>query len=334
MKVSTPKINSWIEKGTFAFLCLALFFNVVQGSGQTNFSIQITPGPQCYDGQDNDNDGKEDFPDDPDCESQSDNSEANASSGTSPAPSPVPVVTPRTSIIFTGKAYPASTITLLKDAQVTSFAKVNADATFQMTITDLVPGVYFFSLYGEDRDGRRSALLSFPVNAALGSTTQVSGIFIAPTIELDKDTVRQGESIAIFGQSFPQSEVIIEVNSEVVKTKANAVGAYLYNYNTNGLVKGVSVVKPRAVFGVETSSVGKTLSFKVGELTVIKNPAVAEQGDFNSDGKVNLVDFSILAYWYKRPLSDSFRELEANKLNNDGKIDLVDFSIMAFHWTG
>ena len=57
-----------------------------------------------------------------------------------------------------------------------------------------------------------------------------------------------------------------------------------------------------------------------------------ERADLNCDGYVNIVDFSILAYWYKRILT-----LEAAKmvdLNHDGKVDLIDFSIMAYHWTG
>lgn len=50
--------------------------------------------------------------------------------------------------------------------------------------------------------------------------------------------------------------------------------------------------------------------------------------DFNTDGTVNLADFSIMAYWYGRsPVP------ERVDLNNDSKLDLVDFSIMAFHWS-
>ena len=48
----------------------------------------------------------------------------------------------------------------------------------------------------------------------------------------------------------------------------------------------------------------------------------------------NLVDFSIAGFWYKKPLSVIFVNTEKEKLNGDGKIDLVDFSIMAFNWTG
>jgi hypothetical protein len=49
----------------------------------------------------------------------------------------------------------------------------------------------------------------------------------------------------------------------------------------------------------------------------------------NNDKQVNLVDFSIAAYWYKRPSPPANIDL-----NSDGKVDLVDFSIMAYYWTG
>ncbi|MBU2544617.1 dockerin type I repeat-containing protein, partial [Patescibacteria group bacterium] len=58
------------------------------------------------------------------------------------------------------------------------------------------------------------------------------------------------------------------------------------------------------------------------------------KGDLNGDGRVNLVDFSIAAYWYKRTISAEFAVKESERMNGDGKVDLVDFSIMAFYWTG
>ena len=57
------------------------------------------------------------------------------------------------------------------------------------------------------------------------------------------------------------------------------------------------------------------------------------KGDLNGDCRVDLVDFSILAYWYKIPLSDQFLETEKEKLSGDGKVNLEDFSIMAYYWT-
>ena len=53
--------------------------------------------------------------------------------------------------------------------------------------------------------------------------------------------------------------------------------------------------------------------------------------DIDSDTRVNLVDFSILAFWWKRlplPPETPF------DLNCDGFVRLDDFSILAFHWSG
>lgn len=58
------------------------------------------------------------------------------------------------------------------------------------------------------------------------------------------------------------------------------------------------------------------------------------KGDLNDDCNVDLVDFSIAAYWYKKPLSERFRAIEAQKLSGDGEVTLKDFSIMAYWWTG
>ncbi|MSR85550.1 hypothetical protein EXS71_03925 [Candidatus Uhrbacteria bacterium] len=59
-------------------------------------------------------------------------------------------------------------------------------------------------------------------------------------------------------------------------------------------------------------------------------PAKILRGDFNEDARVNLIDFSMAAYWYQRAGTPPAQV----DLNRDGKIDLADFSIIAFYWTG
>jgi len=44
--------------------------------------------------------------------------------------------------------------------------------------------------------------------------------------------------------------------------------------------------------------------------------------------------FSIAAFWYKRALSQNFQTTEASVLNGDAQVNIIDFSIMAFYWTG
>ncbi|MCH8987019.1 hypothetical protein IIA94_02520 [Patescibacteria group bacterium] len=51
--------------------------------------------------------------------------------------------------------------------------------------------------------------------------------------------------------------------------------------------------------------------------------------DPNEDGRVDLVDFSTLIFWFDKSNIPSRIDC-----NGDGKADLTDFSIMAFYWTG
>lgn len=59
-----------------------------------------------------------------------------------------------------------------------------------------------------------------------------------------------------------------------------------------------------------------------------------EKGDLNDDCRVNLIDFSIAGFWYKKSLSESLLIQEKTRLSGDGIINLVDLSIMGFYWTG
>ena len=61
-----------------------------------------------------------------------------------------------------------------------------------------------------------------------------------------------------------------------------------------------------------------------------QTPVSSLVGDANGDGHVDLIDFSIAAYWYDRSEAPPAHV----DLNQDGKVDLIDFSILAFHWTG
>jgi len=105
----------------------------------------------------------------------------------------------------------------------------------------------------------------------------------------------------------------------------------LYNFDSSFVDYGTHYTKSKASIGNQAvSGFSNVISFKVGTKNIATElPKVVTKGDLNSDRRVNLVDFSIAAYWYKRPTPPATVDL-----NNDGKIDLVDFSIMAYYWTG
>jgi hypothetical protein len=242
-----------------------------------------------------------------------------------------------TGVNFSGRAYPRSTITLLKDAQVVTSTVADSNAKFQMSLTNVAAGNFIFSVYSEDSAGNRSSLLSFPVSVTAGATTNIGGIFISPTIDVDKSQVKQGDNIAIFGQSAPESKITITVNSNVelfLQAQSDAIGAYLYNLDTSPLELGAHLTRSKAAVAGEISDFGQTVGFAVGTQNIPKQNAskCGPIGDLNCDGHVNLIDFSIMAYWYQRiPLSGT--GLKAD-LNHDNKVNLTDFSILASHWTG
>jgi len=269
----------------------------------------------------------------------------NTSACTTAAPAPASggggggYVAPVTSVVFSGRAYPKSSVTLLKDAQITATTIAGADANFQISVSGLSGGNYIFSVYSEDNKGIRSSLLTFPVSVTSGATTNVSGIFIAPTIAVDKSEVKRGDNIAIFGQSAPQADIVVSVNSEdefFGKTISDKDGIYLYNFDSSFVDYGIHYTKSKASIGNQAvSGFSNVISFKVGTKNIAAGlPSACGKADLNCDQKINLVDFSIAAYWYKRSLSVSFKSLEVERLSGDGKVDLVDFSIMAYYWTG
>jgi hypothetical protein len=96
---------------------------------------------------------------------------------------------------------------------------------------------------------------------------------------------------------------------------------------------GDHTTKALAQKGFDVTSLSALLNFKVGTVTIpadkIATPLI---GDLNGDGRVNLIDFSIEAYWYKKVLTAEIAKKV--DLNHDGRVDLIDFSILAFHWTG
>jgi hypothetical protein len=241
-------------------------------------------------------------------------------------------------IIISGYAQPKSEVTLMSDGTIIATTKAGDDAKFSFTLDNLSPGNYLFTLYSEDKEGRRSNLYTFPVKLEGGQTITAGNILFSPTIDIDKLEVKRGDFISIFGLSQPEASILINVNSDeelFFRTTSTKDGFYLYQLGTDILDKGDHFAKSKSILANQiVSNYSKVVSFKVGDKNIFKKKQKCGKADLNCDGRVNLIDFSIAAYWYKRKLSSAFAVIEKERLNGDGKIDLVDFSIMAYYWTG
>jgi len=248
-------------------------------------------------------------------------------------------------VTFAGLAYPYNKVYILKNGILVVQTIAGADAKFSVKLDDINDGDYTFSVWSEDSHKIKSLLHSFSVYITSGATTDISGILLPPTIEVDKIEVKQGDMVTIFGQTVPNAVVTITVNSrkEITdKVVADKTGLYRYLLASSLLEKGDHEVKTMVyVPGEELlSTYSNSLTFTVGEMNQTKpSPSFGSgncptKGDINNDCRVNLVDFSILSYWWGRVASASQIATIEKNLYADGKIDLRDFSIMAYYWTG
>lgn len=330
------------------FIFLLTLFGVQQAFASTSseFRVEIISVFACADGVDNDGDSLIDFPDDPGCTSATDTDETDPGSGGGGGggliggpgrTKPVPI----TNVIITGQAYPNQPVTLLKDAQIVSTTTATNEGKFTVDVKDLSSGNFVFSLYSQDINDVRSTLVTFPVAIDKNSLTNINGAFIPPTVRTDKEVVEKGKTLSIAGQTAPNAivEIVIITPTNTVlslPTTSNAQGIYTYQFDTNPLELGQHFIRVNATHEGRRSTDSTTIAFEVGLQDTLRatDDGCAFFADLNSDCRVNLIDFSIAAFWYEQSIEGEFAQKEGERLNGDQRINLTDFSIMAFYWTG
>ena len=201
-------------------------------------------------------------------------------------------------------------------------ASIRADgsAKFEVTLSKVVAGARTIGLYSTDSNGRKSININFNVAINTGATITLTDVVLPPTIDISAIQLNKGEVLRIFGQAQPQSSVNVHVQSEetITKTITDNTGAYAIRFDTNKLAEDEHITK--------SSPFSKVLQFIVG-----RGIKQLKTGDLNKDGKVNIIDFSILLFWWG---TNQQKGLDVADINGDKKINIIDFSIMLFQWTG
>lgn len=269
---------------------------------------------------------------------------SNTVSPATPPPSPNPITnngvplsnneSGTDSAVFRGKAYPGSTISVLKNGLILHELPVFGDGTFEIPVRNIVPGTYTFSLQAKDSNGIRSSSVTYTIIITSNVITEVSGIIIPPTITTDKTEVKLGDDIIFSGKSIPNSDVSLNIfiGRGMIKTiPVNASGTWSYTLSTNNFDMGDYTAKARTKVVNSFTLYSSDILFKVGSINTLRKVGslVNARCDLNNDGRVNLLDFSIMAFWYKRlgfPMKVD--------LNSDSRINLTDLSILAYCWTG
>ncbi|MBI4158059.1 MAG: hypothetical protein HY505_00325 [Candidatus Yanofskybacteria bacterium] len=230
-------------------------------------------------------------------------------------------------VVARGIAYPKSTINIYVDSTLWKTAKAGNDAKFNVILDNVPAGSRVIGLNSTDSNGRKSVTISFTVPVQYQGTVYLEDILLTPTIDLSVFNVAKGDSLRIFGQSAPVSEVNIHIASEevILKTTTDSNGSYAVLFDTDPLEEGEHTAKSRTFFEQLLSPFSSVLRFFVGEVGQLKT------ADLNKDGRVNIIDFSILLYWWN---TNNTRGLDVADINIDNRVNIIDFSIMLFQWTG
>jgi cysteine-rich repeat protein len=229
-----------------------------------------------------------------------------------------------TQVTITGKAFPNATVNILIDGDTVGTVRTNSRGEFQFT-TATEPGTASFSFWATDSAGTRCDLTQ-------GAVTSLNGIMVPPTLRASTVNVNPGDTITLSGQTMPSVtvEVSIDNGKKMLTTASDALGAWSIPFDTGTVSVDTHTLKARFIAGTGTlkteSPYGTVLSLFVG----VEGKATSN-ADLNRDGKVNLIDFSILVFWWGTPGGNSNPPAD---INQNGKVGLEDFSILLFNWTG
>ncbi len=236
-----------------------------------------------------------------------------------------------TQVTVQGKAYPNVTVHVLIDGEDVGTVRTNSKGEFLFN-TGAEPGTASLSFWANDTTGLRSATFNTTFDITQGAVTNVNGILIPPTIRTSNANPNPGDVITLSGQTIPNAAVEISIDNgkKTLTTTADSFGSWSVIFNTREVTADTHTIKARFIEGTgalkSESTYGTALSLFVG---VEGKPT--SNSDLNRDGKVNLIDFSILIFWWGTPGGNSNPPAD---INLNARVGLEDFSILLFNWTG
>lgn len=238
-------------------------------------------------------------------------------------------------VIISGYAYPNSRVGILVDGNFFDTTSANSAGVYSVVLDQIARGVYTFGVYGEGPDGVRSSTFSTSFTVTGARTSALSNINVAPSIAVSPNPVNPGQTLNVSGYALPNAIVTIENgptkgSASTLSVTSDARGRWATTVNTDRFSVGTYQIRARSEQEAEKGGV-KTNFSNYTFYGVGKAADVPQQADLNRDGKVNLIDFSILLFWWNTDGGDS--EPPAD-INRDNKVNLTDFSILLFNWTG
>jgi hypothetical protein len=236
-------------------------------------------------------------------------------------------------VTISGYAYPGARITVLVDGQIAKTGSANNTGTYSILIDGIASGAYTFGVYAQDDTDERSSTFSTSFTVSGARASRLTNINISPSIVVSPNPAEPGENITFSGYTLPDATVTVQTGrsdgtgTEVLTAFSDGSGEWQVTYNTAGLGRDTYRVRASA-----EQLDGRKAGFSDYEFYGIGQEADTPLApDLNRDGFVNLIDFSIMLFWWQTNGGDSDPPAD---INQDGNVSLTDFSILLFNWTG
>ena len=255
----------------------------------------------------------------------------NANSGYDSVSVSATVLTPQSTVTFSGNTAPGTTVSITENGTVIGSDIAGGSlGFFQKYISAISPTTHNFSIYGVDRANFVTTPINISIYTPVFQNTIIDDLLLSPTMGINKQTISQGEDLIATGSAIPGGAISLFTESPL-RTYSASVGATgLWNYtitNTIDYIPG----DYRIYSLVQDSSANQSLFSPGLQFTVAATssgtPAGCDisQGDLTCDSNINLNDFSVLMYYWGSTNA-------AADINSDNTVNLVDFSIMMYYW--
>lgn len=236
-----------------------------------------------------------------------------------------------TIISVIGRGYPSRTINFLLDTVSVGSVRSDSSGRFEFS-TNASPGTASLGIWATDGNGNRSITLNNTFDVTQGAITNINGVILPPTIKVPSQNVDPGSSVIVSGESVPNSTVELHVDNSTLVEKAavGANGLWSITLDTGKVSTAEHTLRARTVVGTPPLTTNSSFSSSL-QLFVGVDGRATKPSDLNRDGYVNLIDFSILIFWWGTNGGDSNPPAD---INSNGKVSIEDFSILLFNWTG
>ncbi len=236
-----------------------------------------------------------------------------------------------TQITIEGRAYPSESVSILIDGEEVGTVRADSEGRFEFT-TDATPGTVTLGIWSNDADGNRSITFNTTFDVTEGAITTVNGMLLPPTIVASDQTVDPGDLITFNGQAIPNATVEVHIGDGTLIESTTSDGDGFWNLivDTSQLSSAEYLARARYVLGSGVLTTESSFSTAL-QLFVGVDGSPTTPSDLNRDGFVDLIDFSILIFWWQTAGGESDPPAD---INGNGNVGLEDFSILLFNWTG